>query len=234
MNFVLLFFSVMLSSTSLAGSFQPSKDKSIVIQGPIDLSSATLSNKIMSLADGSGDNIDLIINSPGGHVAVGYAIVQAMSIAKHRGHTVRCVVVSYAASMAFTILAHCSERYALQQAKMLYHPPRIFAMGVITHDLASLLSEELSKLSSEIVEELLALYPVNRDHFYKHYARESWHSGADLNAALGGNRTWITIVDDIEGLKLLVDSVGDAENKVNYNQILYEYTAPANRLRVAQ
>lgn len=224
MYYLVLVLSMFVATNAMAGTFRPTEGRTVAIVGAIDSSAIKMSDDIMQLADGSGQPIDLIIQSPGGRIDVGRTIIQAMKIAQTRGHTVRCVVVSYAASMAFSILANCSERYALQEAQMLYHPPRIgLMMATVTPQMAAQLHAELKKISLEIIRELQLLYPVPLKPFLRHYLRESWHSADDLNSALGGNAQWITKVDDVAGLKSVVsDNPQDYEPAVP-GQIIYQY-----------
>lgn len=224
MRYLVLLLSLFMTTGALAGTFHPTEGRTVAVVGAIDSSALSMSDDIMKLADGSGKPIDLVIQSPGGRIDVGRTIIQAMKIAQVRGHVVRCVVVSYAASMAFSILANCSERYALAEAQMLYHPPRIgLMMATVTPQMAAQLHAELKKISLEIIRELQALYPVPLKPFLRHYLRESWHSAADLNAALGGNQQWITQVDDVSGIKSVVsDNPQDFEPAVP-GQIIYQY-----------
>lgn len=224
MRYLFVVLAALLSTGAIAGTFYPTKDRTVPIVGVIDKEALQVSDEILKLADGSGKDIDLIIQSPGGSIAIGRVIIQSIKIAKRRGHTVRCAVVSYAASMAFSVLANCSERYALEEAQMLYHPPRLSVFAAtITPKIAAQLADELKKVNLEIIQELQELYPVPLHPFLRHYIRESWHSAKDLNADLGGNATWITAVDDIEGITSLV-----SENPGEYlpaasGQIIYQF-----------
>lgn len=224
MRYLLVIFSLLFPAAAMSNTFTPTKDRTVNVIGAIDENSLGAADEILKLADGSGKPIDLLIQSPGGMIYVGRTIVQSMSIAKRRGHQVRCAVVSYAASMAFTVLANCSERYALPEARMLYHPPRVgLFMTTMTPEAASQLADDLHKTNKEIIDELLALYPVARKPFLKNYYREVWHTAADLNAALPGGRAWITIVDDIAGLSTVVSDKSSDFSSAASGQIIYQY-----------
>lgn len=224
MNLVVIIIAALFSASAVASTFTPTPGRTVNLFGVIDAPTIDVADAIMKLADGSGKPIDMLIDSPGGSIYAGRVLIQAMSIAQNRGHEIQCVVVRDAASMAFSILAMCSKRYALPEAQMLYHPPRVNAMFIsITPDSASTLADELNKMSLAIIDELLSLYPIDRAFFLKHYQRESWHSADDLNAAMPGRRTWIRVIDDIAGLKSLQQDQKGSNNLVN-EKTIYQFT----------
>jgi hypothetical protein len=70
--------------------------------------------------------IDININSPGGVTdrnALGFLAM--MVDARNKGTVIRCKVNQLAASLAFSIFSNCSERYATENASLLWHSARV-------------------------------------------------------------------------------------------------------------
>ena len=77
-------------------------------------------------------DIHIVLNSPGGGIYVGLQFINAIEAAKSKGVKVKCYVSGIAASMAFQILTHCNERYALRYSLLLWHPPRVAGFITLT------------------------------------------------------------------------------------------------------
>lgn len=222
MKRLLVLIALLFSTNALSEVFTPTENRTLFVYGVIDEPLLPVVSGILSLADGSGKDIDLIINSPGGSIEVGDKIIQATSIAKARGHKVRCAVVGMAASMAFSVLGHCSERFALDRAQLLYHPPRVFLMGeAITSDIAASMAHYLKKEDEKVIEDLLAVYPIDKKLFMFHYKQESWHNASELNADFNG--IWIHPVEDITGVRSLDYSFKPSTAPIPNERIIRQY-----------
>ena len=68
----------------------------------------------------SGDRL-VIIDSPGGSVQAGNAILASLMAEQKMGTKLVCVVTGEADSMAFNILSHCDVRLAVKNAHLLFH-----------------------------------------------------------------------------------------------------------------
>lgn len=166
--------------------------------------------ELIKLADKSTAPIYLLINSPGGSVRTGNVFIAAMEMAQARGITVKCVVPVYAASMAFSILLACSERYALEKSELLFHPVRINASRItITAPLALALFEDLNKIDLALQELLTQELGLDKDIMLKAYYDEKWWKAGELAAA--AKVGWISIVKDIKG----VDGIFQLEPKAS-------------------
>jgi len=167
-----------------------------VIQGAY---AASLASQISSLAQDKGaTNIDIIINSPGGSIVAGMFIVSAIERVKSRGVVVRCAVPRFAASMAFQILSHCSERYILPQAFVLWHPPRVALMyAIITPEAARGLLASLADWENVLVTQLKKQMNINSRKFKSYYNAEKLVLGSELVEITEG---FATVVDDIRGI----------------------------------
>jgi ATP-dependent protease ClpP protease subunit len=96
-------------------------------------------------------------------------IVAAVDMAKARGFKVQCYVPGLAASMAFQILAHCSERYALPHAYLMWHPVRAQIRGALTSTEARILANDLAETETMLVADLRSYLKVTDSCFEQHY-----------------------------------------------------------------
>lgn len=83
---------------------------------------------IASTTDGT-KRLHIDIDSPGGYVHVMMNIMNAMDYARQHGVTIVCTVTGQAASAAFMIFNHCSERYAYQLANLMWHSVGLYLDG---------------------------------------------------------------------------------------------------------
>lgn len=187
--------------TQASGAFTVKNPKQVVlltseIRGAY---AARLASRISFLVqEKKVKNIDIIINSPGGSIVAGMFIVTAIERAKSRNVVVRCAVPRFAASMAFQILSHCSERYILPQAFVLWHPPRIALMfAIITPQAARSILTSLADWEDVLVLQLRREMNINGTIFTKYYNSEKLVLGSELVEITKG---FATVVDDIRGI----------------------------------
>lgn len=176
--------------------------RTLRVEGVILGNAIDLAHKVERMSSDSDAPIDLLINSPGGSVEAGLQLVESIHIAQHRGVKVRCAVTTLAASMAFIILNECSERYALSNSLLLFHPARAMLMfAVIKADDARKMSEDLEavdSLISEMLEEGMGIVTAQQKAWYDyHFSRETLWSAARLSHEVP-NSSWIVIVSDIK------------------------------------
>lgn len=99
-------------------------ERTIYLSGEIEPVMAGLIIQQLIVLDNTPDNekdIWLYINSPGGHVVQGEAIIDVMNSMKAKVNT---VVVGTAASMgAMILMAGTGTRYAMPSAKVMIHQP---------------------------------------------------------------------------------------------------------------
>jgi hypothetical protein len=183
----------LLSGTAHAKSgrlMQPSPNASrtAVIEGPIYGGNLSAVEEAMAkwAADGSGEAIDLIINSPGGSVTTGFLFLNRLQAIKRQGIRVRCFVPDVAASMAFQILMHCDERYMNERAFLLWHRVRVqfggFGGTVMTAPELTYLGWVLQQLDNIILKELDTVLgrDMSKDDIRFHFEKETLHTGIDL------------------------------------------------------
>lgn len=96
-------------------------DKVTSIEGEINtMSEISFMASLRDTASLSGPRV-ILINSPGGRVDAGAAIIEQLEADKASGVQEICVVMGGASSMAFNILTHCNVRLAVPDAFMVVH-----------------------------------------------------------------------------------------------------------------
>lgn len=140
-------------------------------------------SKLLSLgSDKSGEPVDIVIDSPGGSVFTGFQFVNAMEEIKGQGTRIRCFVSGIAASMAFQILVHCNERYALSRSFLLWHGVRTSQRGPITSKSAAALHADLAAIDLIILAELRESLGLKEEELLFHFNQETLHIGDNLAA----------------------------------------------------
>jgi ATP-dependent Clp protease, protease subunit len=149
------------------------KERVVFLGGPIDddVANLVIAQLLFLEAEDPKKDISLYINSPGGVVTAGLAIVDTMN---HVKPNVSTVCVGMAASAAAVILAagEKGKRYALPNAEVMIHQPHGGAQGQatdieITAKQIVKLRERLNKLMSKYTAQPLTKIEkdVERDFF---------------------------------------------------------------------
>jgi ATP-dependent Clp protease protease subunit len=127
------------------------KDRIIMVSGVVDEDMAyILTAQLLHLAAQSDDDITMYINSPGGSVIDGLAIIDTMNLIKP---DVSTVVTGMAASMGFAILSSGAKgkRFALQNSQIMCHQVSSGTRGhvedmKISYEHSAYLNELLGKM----------------------------------------------------------------------------------------
>ena len=149
------------------------KERIIFLGGPIDSDTANLvvAQLLFLASEDPKKDISFYINSPGGHVSAGLAILDTMN---HIQPNVSTVCVGMAASMAAVLLSagQKGKRFVLPNAEVMIHQPSGGAEGMaadieITAKQILKLRERLNKIlaknTGQKVEKIAA--DVDRDFF---------------------------------------------------------------------
>ncbi|OGG66013.1 ATP-dependent Clp endopeptidase, proteolytic subunit ClpP [Candidatus Kaiserbacteria bacterium RIFCSPHIGHO2_02_FULL_55_20] len=149
------------------------KERIIFLGGPIDSDTANLvvAQLLFLASEDPKKDISFYINSPGGHVSAGLAILDTMN---HIQPNVSTVCVGMAASMAAVLLSagQKGKRFALPNAEVMIHQPSGGAEGMaadieITAKQILKLRERLNKIlaknTGQKVEKIAS--DVDRDFF---------------------------------------------------------------------
>ncbi len=105
------------------------KDRAVlVLAGPIRQAHMGICYELLNYhyRDDFDDHITLVINSPGGSCAIGWAIVDTMNFIRHPVNT---VCVGIAASMAADIFVNGDHRTMGEHSTLMIHPHSSLSMG---------------------------------------------------------------------------------------------------------
>lgn len=124
------------------------KDRIIFIYGEIDdVSSNIVISELLYLDSLNHNDISIYINSPGGSVTAGLAIMDTMNFIKSNVST---IVIGMAASMGAFLLS-CGtkgKRYALENAEIMIHQPLGGASGQATD--IKIAAERIIKIKNKL------------------------------------------------------------------------------------
>lgn len=122
-RFILSVLVMFWSCTSLAKTFE--------IRGPIDeMKQETVALMMMEVAK-KPKTLEILIDSPGGYVHVGFQFLDVIWKAQKQGTKVICTLDGkMAASMAAIIYTQCSERRAVANSFILFHSISTFLPGL--------------------------------------------------------------------------------------------------------
>ena len=182
--FIVLLFSFFTSS-AFAAKLELNPKHTIVIGGVISNRMYTPTVEAMDKL-AKGKEIDIILASPGGDVITGSLLIDKMEQLKLQGVNIRCVVRDVAASMAFQMLLHCSERYATPHSFLLWHPVRVFMQSVMTADMAQVLAIQLASADEVALHDLRANLPMNDVDLLWHFKNETLHQAFNLLTSAPG------------------------------------------------
>lgn len=175
----------------------PNDNRTFYVTGVIDFNVIDIANGIERASAAKSAPIHLVINSPGGVVYAGKQVIQAMDIARQRGSKVVCTVGILAASMAFQMLSHCDERYALRNSLLLFHPARVFVRGeALTADQMKIIANDLKRIDARANKENIEMIGANLKWYKLHNSAETLWTAEDLVSETNSN--WLTIVDSID------------------------------------
>ena len=175
-----------------------SRDRLVNITNVIDGSGISYANQIANLTEADVKRpIDILINSPGGLVLTGNLVIQAMEAAKFRGVTIRCFTAVMAASMAFSMYHHCTERYAYNKSLFLFHPARVMGIETLTGRDAKKLADKLLPGDAELLEDLGSM-GMDKDVMEEAFYDERMWTGKELAEATKSG--YIVLVKDIRGI----------------------------------
>ncbi len=123
----------------------------------------------------AGEDIYLVITSPGGDVFTGSIAISAMETAKHRGSKINCIVPVLAASMAMHYFNHCDRRYAFPEAFLLFHEAKGQA-GPTQRQMAHA-AEQMGILTRLLEQDLIDNLGTTKEQFTWHNVNETlWTS----------------------------------------------------------
>lgn len=182
-----------------------SADRTVVVSGTILPNNQTvqaalsqLSSLVNSTANPDAESLNLtpvniIIDSPGGSVLLGGLIVQFVDTLTARGIIVNCYVPLVAASMAFTLFMHCTNRYAGNHSYLLWHRARTTVKDNLTTLDAAAISASLA-LEDERVKEDIKRTLGDTDEIWTAYNNESLNT---VQSVVKMSPKFLTILNDL-------------------------------------
>lgn len=180
-------FLVVASSVAASPVIVP--EKAMVIDGIIAQGNILpLGKEMLDRAEQGVDEVQLIINSPGGEVVTGFLFLNLMKSAQQLGLKVTCFVPTIAASMAYQILLNCDERHTLNHSFLLWHRARVNVGGMfgapMTAPQALTLGRDLQALDNMIFNEVVKYMgrEVSADVLEHHFEAETLHTGYNLHS----------------------------------------------------
>lgn len=154
-------------------TLQADSTRLVRLIGPVDAPMLLAPTTIMRLIDKRPKEIFILLNGPGGSTFIGDMVIAAIHVAQARGITVTCVTTLLIASMDFDIWHACTQRVALANSKLLFHPSRVMLGGggmfggggeVITAGRAKTLQEQLSRIDQAQLSELCSEMATSEAH----------------------------------------------------------------------
>jgi ATP-dependent Clp protease protease subunit len=155
------------------------KENIIFLAGPIDdeVANIVIAQMLFLQSEDPKKDIRLYVNSPGGHVSAGLAIIDTMN---HIKNDVSTVCVGMAASMGAVILASGAKgkRYSLPNSEIMIHQPLGGAQGQatdiqITAKQILKLKEKLNKMMADRTGKSFAEIEKDADRDYYMSADEA-------------------------------------------------------------
>jgi ATP-dependent protease ClpP protease subunit len=211
MKNILLFLTIVMTpSCATAASKQPiifkfDPSRTVRVEGVVQGSSVLPAiNTILQLAVPDAVEkkpIYMLINSPGGDVMSGGVLVQAMKSAKLRGYEINCGVSYMAASMGFSILMECSNRFALPTSRLLFHSAAVGGAQRVNMFEAAEIYEILAKINKPLLEQILESTGMDEQTMMVAFYQEKFWPMDEFTAAV--KKGWITVADDFQGLQFI-------------------------------
>ena len=156
------------------------EQRNVMVQGPITSDLACVVNaQLLYLASKSDDPIEIYIDSPGGSVLAGLAIIDMMSHVKSEIATIVC---GQAASMGAVIFSAGTpgKRFMLTHSQCMVHQPYTGFEGKESD--IRLVYEHISYLKNELIEILAQNCHRSLDEVEKDIENDRWMNADDCIA----------------------------------------------------
>lgn len=147
------------------------KDRIIFVSGEItdDLSTSIVAQLLYLESENPNEKVHMYINSPGGSITAGMAIIDTMKYIECEIHT---ICVGMCASMGAMILSQGDRRYSLPNGEVMIHQPLGGRQGQATDiDLYArhikMTKDKMAKLLADVTKKPLdiILQDIERDYY---------------------------------------------------------------------
>ena len=151
------------------------KERIVFIGGEInsDVSNSTIAQLLHLEQEDANKDITIYINSPGGSVDAGMAMIDTMNFIKPKVST---VCVGMAASMGAMLLSagEPGKRYSLPNSRIMIHQPMTGVQGQASDIIIT--AEEILKIKKKLIDMLVDATKQKKDKVEKDMDRDFWMS----------------------------------------------------------
>ena len=154
------------------------RDRIVMVTGPIETNMAnTIVAQLLFLeSENPNADISLYINSPGGDVSAGWAIMDTMQYIKPDVSTIGMGLV---ASMASVLLAagKKGKRFALPNAEIMIHQPSSGTQGKITD--MEIFMNEMQRVKKKFIKQMADYTGRKEKEVFEAMERDNWMMAED-------------------------------------------------------
>jgi len=200
MKFLTTIFLFLLTTTVIGKTLKVDPDRVIAIKGDIIPQTMYAAHiQLNELIADSKEPITLLINSRGGYVTSGATFMDAIRNLKAKGIKFNCITATQAMSAAFFIFDECQRRYALHNARLMWHPFRFFFRGAKGREIIEYINVALIE-EKRLAAKLRKSMGLSKKFFYKSFRNETVWPAKDLHKHVPDYFTLIDSVDGIDNL----------------------------------
>lgn len=166
----------------------PSKQVTIMYYGPVDDKATVAGQALFAVANHNPPKdlvVNILLDSYGGNTMTGYVMADGIDAVRTKGIVVRCYNLGTAQSMAFIIMAHCSERYAVSGATWMFHYPAMLVNRVFLRETSGY-AAILAPIEDRFVKEISAVTHHNEADTRQHCIEERVWTNEQINAYAPG------------------------------------------------
>ena len=143
---------------------------------PDDVTPSAFSSAVRDI--GTDEDLTISINSCGGDVMAGMAIVAAIGALRTQGHRTRAIITGLAASMASVIACACDELEMHEGAMLMVHNPWTLIQGDAPELQKQI--EVLEKMKSSMASIYRTKFGMTDDEIARMMDEETWISTEDI------------------------------------------------------
>ena len=194
----------------------PNPDRVVVVSGSIGENASNIAQTINALNKESLEPIWVLINSGGGSVIDGAAVVSAIESSKAPVYTV-CMVEC--ASMAFIIHQYGTKRYAQDRAILMSHPASGGAMGEVDKMVSRLTT--IQRYVDKFNAEIAARAKMDYNEFKLRSSNEMWFDAQDgMKLGFVDGLTSINLENTQYSDQLFNSDYGKTDNQILVSKVL--------------
>lgn len=154
------------------------KERIVFIGGPVtsDLANSVIAQLLHLEQEDSKKDITVYINSPGGAVDAGMAMIDTMNFIKP---SVSTICIGMAASMGAMLLAagEKGKRFSLPNSRIMIHQPMSGVEGQASDIIIS--AEQIIKIKNSLIDMLVKATGQKKDKIEKDMDRDFWLNAED-------------------------------------------------------